>query len=170
MKKLLALLLAMMMVFALAACGGNDTPDPSGSGTTGPGSSQQPQQSNNGNGEQQSGKACVLITDKEEWSEKNEFVWFTSSYTYYEYDASNVCTRHIAVYTFDTAEEAQKYINEEESNGTKGLKLVDTTVYWVLSDSSYIGTQLSELKNAYDALKYEYEISYEATDFIPTLD
>ena len=35
MKKILALLLAMMMVFALAACGGNDTPDPSGSGTGG---------------------------------------------------------------------------------------------------------------------------------------
>ena len=30
MKKILALALALMMVLALAACGGNDTPDPSG--------------------------------------------------------------------------------------------------------------------------------------------
>ena len=41
MKKIAILLLAMMMVFALAACGGNDSPDPSGSGTTDPGTSQQ---------------------------------------------------------------------------------------------------------------------------------
>ena len=41
MKKVLALALALMMVFALAACGGNDTPDSSGSGTTDPGTSQQ---------------------------------------------------------------------------------------------------------------------------------
>ena len=33
MKKFSILLLAMMMVFTLAACGGNDSPDPSGSGT-----------------------------------------------------------------------------------------------------------------------------------------
>ena len=33
MKKILALLLALMLVLSLAACGGNDTPDPSGSGT-----------------------------------------------------------------------------------------------------------------------------------------
>lgn len=40
MKKLSALLLAILMVCSLAACGGgNDTPDPSGSNT--PGSSQQ---------------------------------------------------------------------------------------------------------------------------------
>ena len=39
MKKLFALLLAMMMVLSLAACGGNDTPDPSGSGSNTPGSS-----------------------------------------------------------------------------------------------------------------------------------
>lgn len=41
MKKLFALLLTMMMVFALAACGGNEE-TPSGSGTTDPGTSQQP--------------------------------------------------------------------------------------------------------------------------------
>lgn len=47
MKKLLAILLAMMMVFALAACGsGNDTPDPSGSGDNTPSSSQQGQEIN----------------------------------------------------------------------------------------------------------------------------
>ncbi len=47
MKKILALLLAMMMVLALAACGGNEE-TPSGSGTTDPGASQQEQP---GNGE-----------------------------------------------------------------------------------------------------------------------
>lgn len=46
MKKILALLLAMMMVFALAACGGNEE-NPSGSGTTDPGTSQQDQPGNN---------------------------------------------------------------------------------------------------------------------------
>ena len=38
MKKILALLLAMMMVFALAACGGNEE-NPSGSGSNTQGSS-----------------------------------------------------------------------------------------------------------------------------------
>ena len=42
MKKILALLLAMMMVFTLAACGSNEE-TPSGSGTTDPGTSQQGQ-------------------------------------------------------------------------------------------------------------------------------
>lgn len=42
MKKISAFLLAMTMVFALAACGGgNDAPAPSGGGTTDPGPSQQ---------------------------------------------------------------------------------------------------------------------------------
>ena len=40
MKKILALLLAMMMVFALAACGGNEE-NPSGSGSNTQGSSEQ---------------------------------------------------------------------------------------------------------------------------------
>lgn len=45
MKKLFALLIAMMMVLSLAACGGgNDTPDPSGSGDNTPGNSQQQEQ------------------------------------------------------------------------------------------------------------------------------
>ena len=42
MKRILAFLLAMMMVFALAACGGNEE-NPSGSGDNTPGSSQQGQ-------------------------------------------------------------------------------------------------------------------------------
>ena len=40
MKKILAMALALMMVLALAACGGNEE-NPSGSGTTDPGTSQQ---------------------------------------------------------------------------------------------------------------------------------
>lgn len=48
MKKILALLLAMMMVFALAACGGgNDTPDPSGNGDNTPSSSEQQDHTSN---------------------------------------------------------------------------------------------------------------------------
>lgn len=43
MKKILALLLAMMMVFALAACGGNEE-NPSGSGSNTQGSSEQQDQ------------------------------------------------------------------------------------------------------------------------------
>ena len=58
MKKLFALLLAMMMVLSLAACGGNDTPDPSG------GTSQQEQPSNtSGSGNEQSGNDSVAIED-----------------------------------------------------------------------------------------------------------
>ena len=40
MKKILALALALMMVLALAACGGKTDPAPSGNGTTDPGTSQ----------------------------------------------------------------------------------------------------------------------------------
>lgn len=49
MKKILALLLAMMMVFALAACGGNEE-TPSG-GNDNPSQSQQEQNSDDGEGE-----------------------------------------------------------------------------------------------------------------------
>lgn len=48
MKKLFALLIAVMMVLSLAACGGNDDPDPSGSGTGQQGSEQTGQPSNGG--------------------------------------------------------------------------------------------------------------------------
>lgn len=41
MKKILALLLALTMVFTLAACGGKIDPAPSGGGTAAPGTSQQ---------------------------------------------------------------------------------------------------------------------------------
>ena len=45
MKRLFALLLALTMVFALAACGDNEKkPSPSGGGTTDPGTSQQDSQ------------------------------------------------------------------------------------------------------------------------------
>ena len=49
MKKIAILLLAMMMVFALAACGGNDSPDPSGSGTGQQGGQTQGGTENSGN-------------------------------------------------------------------------------------------------------------------------
>jgi hypothetical protein len=52
MRKIAALLLAMMMVLALAACGsGNDTPDPSGSDNTPSNSEQQEQPGNTGDDE-----------------------------------------------------------------------------------------------------------------------
>ena len=48
MKKFLALALALMMVFALAACG-EKNPTPSGDGTSDPGTSQQTPSGDNGN-------------------------------------------------------------------------------------------------------------------------
>ena len=65
MKKLLALFLAMMMVFALAACGGNEE-NPSGSNDNTPGNSEQQDQGNN------------TSDEGEEWSKKLYLTGLTS--------------------------------------------------------------------------------------------
>ena len=64
MKKLFALLLAMMMIFSLAACGDNETP--SGSGGDNPGTSQTDNQGgseNQGGEENKGGKELYDVTD-----------------------------------------------------------------------------------------------------------
>ncbi|WP_148509890.1 LptM family lipoprotein [Hungatella hathewayi] len=68
MKKILALVLAMLMVFCLAACGGaNDKPDPSGKGENTPSSSQQEQREQPSNMPSEGGDSGGEDEEEETW-------------------------------------------------------------------------------------------------------
>ena len=70
MKKLLAILLAAMMVFALAACDTGDDPNPSGSNN--PGTSQNGGENNNGGEEKQATESTPSSSGQSEDAGSNE--------------------------------------------------------------------------------------------------
>lgn len=84
MKKLFALLFALVMVLSLAACGGNDTPDPSGSSDNTPSSSEQPSETpGHGEDETPDNTGDDENPDKEEESKTLAFFrkYLAGSYT-----------------------------------------------------------------------------------------
>ena len=97
MKKLFALLLAMMMALSLAACGGNEE-TPSGSGTTDPGTSRQPSGSSviNAADEAWVGSATkvayIFLADGtyESYKQKDDGTWSTNGNGTYKIDGTSL--------------------------------------------------------------------------------
>ena len=149
MKKLLTLLLAMLMVFALAACGDNNTTDPD---KDSPGVSQSGE--NNNGGEENKDDIKYVMTFKESTNPnpKPNTNW-TVSYKVFEFGETYLKSAYY-VYKFDSAEDAEKFMtHKKETMGTLNeMKLDGTTVYEY--DDSYDGASLSTVKSMFDESDY----------------
>ena len=149
MKKLLAILLAAMMVFALAACGDNNTTDPD---KDNPGVSQSGE--NNDGGEENKDDVKYVMTFKETTNPnpKPNTNW-TVSYKVFEFGETYLKSAYY-VYKFDSAEDAEKFMtHKKETMGTLNeMKLDGTTVYEY--DDSYDGASLSTVKSMFDESEY----------------
>ena len=149
MKKLLTLLLAMLMVFALAACGDNDTTDPD---KDNPGVSQSGE--NNNGGEENKDDIKYVMTFKETTNPnpKPNTNW-TVSYKVFEFGETYLKSAYY-VYKFDSTEDAEKFMtHKKETMGTLNeMKLDGTTVYEY--DDSYDGASLSTVKSMFDESDY----------------
>ena len=149
MKKLLAILLAAMMVFALAACGDNNTTDPD---KDNPGVSQSGE--NNNGGEENKDDVKYVMTFKETTNPnpKPNTNW-TVSYKVFEFGETYLKSAYY-VYKFDSAEDAEKFMtHKKETMGTLNeMKLDGTTVYEY--DDSYDGASLSTVKSMFDESEY----------------
>ena len=149
MKKILAILLAAMMVFALAACGDNNTTDPD---KDSPGVSQSGE--NNNEGEENKDDIKYVMTFKESTNPnpKPNSNW-TVSYKVFEFGETYLKSAYY-VYKFDSAEDAEKFMtHKKETLGTLNeMKLDGTTVYEY--DDSYDGASLSTVKSMFDESEY----------------
>ena len=149
MKKILALMLAAMMVFALAACGDNNTTDPD---KDNPGVSQSGE--NNNGGEENKDDVKYVMTFKETTNPnpKPNTNW-TVSYKVFEFGETYLKSAYY-VYKFDSAEDAEKFMtHKKETMGTLNeMKLDGTTVYEY--DDSYDGASLSTVKSMFDESEY----------------
>ena len=149
MKKLLAILLAAMMIFTLAACGDNNTTDPD---KDNPGVSQSGE--NNNGGEENKDDVKYVMTFKETTNPnpKPNTNW-TVSYKVFEFGETYLKSAYY-VYKFDSAEDAEKFMtHKKETMGTLNeMKLDGTTVYEY--DDSYDGASLSTVKSMFDESEY----------------
>ena len=152
MKKILAILLAAMMVFALAACGNNETPSGSEGGT--PGTSQSGENNDSQGGEENKDDVKYVMTFKETTNPnpKPNTNW-TVSYKVFEFGETYLKSAYY-VYKFDSAEDAEKFMtHKKETMGTLNeMKLDGTTVYEY--DDSYDGASLSTVKSMFDESEY----------------
>ena len=149
MKKILAILLAAMMLLSLAACGDNDTTDPD---KDNPGVSQSGE--NNDGGEENKDDIKYVMTFKESTNPnpKPNSNW-TVSYKVFEFGETYLKSAYY-VYKFDSAEDAEKFMtHKKETMGTLNeMKLDGTTVYEY--DDSYNGASLSTVKSMFDESEY----------------
>ena len=149
MKKILAILLAARMVFALAACGDNNITDPD---KDNPGVSQSGE--NNDGGEENKDDVKYVMTFKETTNPnpKPNTNW-TVSYKVFEFGETYLKSAYY-VYKFDSAEDAEKFMtHKKETMGTLNeMKLDGTTVYEY--DDSYDGASLSTVKSMFDESEY----------------
>ena len=149
MKKLLAILLAAMMLLSLAACGDNNTTDPD---KDNPGVSQSGE--NNDGGEENKDDVKYVMTFKETTNPnpKPNTNW-TVSYKVFEFGETYLKSAYY-VYKFDSAEDAEKFMtHKKETMGTLNeMKLDGTTVYEY--DDSYDGASLSTVKSMFDESEY----------------
>ncbi len=149
MKKIFALLLAMMMIFSLVACGDNHSTDPD---KDSPGVSQSGE--NNDGGEENKDDVKYVMTFKETTNPnpKPNTNW-TVSYKVFEFGETYLKSAYY-VYKFDSAEDAEKFMtHKKETMGTLNeMKLDGTTVYEY--DDSYDGASLSTVKSMFDESDY----------------
>jgi len=149
MKKILAILLAAMMLLSLAACGDNNTTDPD---KDNPGVSQSGE--NNNGGEENKDDVKYVMTFKETTNPnpKPNTNW-TVSYKVFEFGETYLKSAYY-VYKFDSAEDAEKFMtHKKETMGTLNeMKLDGTTVYEY--DDSYDGASLSTVKSMFDESEY----------------
>ena len=149
MKKILAILLAAMMLLSLAACGDNNTTDPD---KDNPGVSQSGE--NNNGGEENKDDVKYVMTFKETTNPnpKPNTNW-TVSYKVFEFGETYLKSAYY-VYKFDSAEDAEKFMtHKKETMGTLNeMKLDGTTVYEY--DDSYDGASLSTVKSMFDESDY----------------
>lgn len=149
MKKILALLLAAMMLLSLAACGDNNTTDPD---KDNPGVSQSGE--NNDGGEENKDDVKCVMTFKETTNPnpKPNTNW-TVSYKVFEFGETYLKSAYY-VYKFDSAEDAEKFMtHKKETMGTLNeMKRDGTTVYEY--DDSYDGASLSTVKSMFDESEY----------------
>ena len=149
MKKILALLLALMMVLSLAACEDNNTTDPD---KDSPSVSQSGE--NNDGGEKNKDDVKYVMTFKETTNPnpKPNTNW-TVSYKVFEFGETYLKSAYY-VYKFDSAEDAEKFMtHKKETMGTLNeMKLDGTTVYEY--DDSYDGASLSTVKSMFDESEY----------------
>ena len=149
MKKILALLLAAIMLLSLAACGDNNTTDPD---KDSPGVSQSGE--NNNGGEENKDDVKYVMTFKETTNPnpKPNTNW-TVSYKVFEFGETYLKSAYY-VYKFDSAEDAEKFMtHKKETMGTLNeMKLDGTTVYEY--DDSYDGASLSTVKSMFDESEY----------------
>ncbi len=149
MKKLLAILLAAMLLLSLAACGDNNTTDPD---KDNPGVSQSGE--NNDGGEENKDDVKYVMTFKETTNPnpKPNTNW-TVSYKVFEFGETYLKSAYY-VYKFDSAEDAEKFMtHKKETMGTLNeMKFDGTTVYEY--DDSYDGASLSTVKSMFDESEY----------------
>ncbi len=149
MKKLLAIILAALMLLSLAACGDNNTTDPD---KDNPGVSQSGE--NNNGGEENKDDVKYVMTFKETTNPnpKPNTNW-TVSYKVFEFGETYLKSAYY-VYKFDSAEDAEKFMtHKKETMGTLNeMKLDGTTVYEY--DDSYDGASLSTVKSMFDESEY----------------
>ena len=152
MKKLLAILLAAMMLLSLAACGNNETPSGSEGGTLG--TSQSGENNDSQGGEENKDDVKYVMTFKETTNPnpKPNTNW-TVSYKVFEFGETYLKSAYY-VYKFDSAEDAEKFMtHKKETMGTLNeMKLDGTTVYEY--DDSYDGASLSTVKSMFDESEY----------------
>ena len=149
MKRILAIILAAMMLLSLAACGDNDTTDPD---KDNPGVSQSGENNNGGEENKYDVKYVMTFKETTNPNPKPNTNW-TVSYKVFEFGETYLKSAYY-VYKFDSAEDAEKFMtHKKETMGTLNeMKLDGTTVYEY--DDSYDGASLSTVKCMFDESEY----------------
>ena len=149
MKKILAILLVAMMVFALAACGDNNTTDPD---KDNPGVSQSGENNNGSKENKDDVKYVMTFKETTNPNPKPNTNW-TVSYKIFEFGETYLKSAYY-VYKFDSVEDAEKFMtHKKETMGMLNeMKLDGTTVYEY--DDSYDGASLSTVKSMFDESDY----------------
>ncbi len=166
MKKLLAILLAGLILFSLAACGNNETP--SGSGENAPGTSQNNNQlgeENKQGKEWPTGKVAA-------WSGSGKIVDvsdnsdYTDNYTnYYTVDIDTATLDEFTAYISTLKSEGYSYSSAEEEPSA-GYKESDTSYSWngTTADGSRVNITLYKneqqgVSSNFDVYNYVLNIS-----------